>query len=78
MKVLSSHLKYVFLEEGGNKPIIISSSLSIHEEKKLIQVLKEKNKAIGWVLSYLKGISPSYYMHKVMMEEKFKPVAQPQ
>lgn len=40
MKVLPSHLKYVFLEEDGTKPIIISSSLSSIEEKKLIEVFK--------------------------------------
>lgn len=29
LKVLSSHIKYIFLEEDGRKPVIISSSLSI-------------------------------------------------
>jgi hypothetical protein len=78
MKVLPSHLKYVFLEENGTKPVIISSSLSNNEEKKLIEVLKRNKEAIGWKLSDLKGISPSYCMHKINMEENFKPVAQPQ
>lgn len=76
--MLPSQLKYVFLEEGGNKPVIISSSLSHKEEHKLIQVLKENQKAIGWVLCHLKGINPSYCIHKIMMEDKYKPVAQPQ
>jgi hypothetical protein len=78
MKVLPSHLKYVFLEDDGMKPVIISSSLSSMEEKKLIDILKINKEAIGWKLSELKGISPSYCMHKIMMEENFKPVAQPQ
>jgi hypothetical protein len=78
LKTLPSHLKYVFLEEGNNKPVIISSSLSTHEEHSLIQVLKENEEAIGWALSDLKGISPSYCMHSIMMEEDYKPVAQPQ
>jgi hypothetical protein len=78
MKVLPSHLKYVFLEEDDTKPVIISSSLSSIEEKKLIEVLKRNKEAIGCKLSDLKGISPSYCMHKIMMEEKFKLVAQPQ
>ncbi|MCI53857.1 hypothetical protein A2U01_0075104, partial [Trifolium medium] len=34
--------------------------------------------AIGWKLSDLKGISPSYCMHNIMMEDDYKPVAQPQ
>ena len=78
LKQLLDHLKYVFLEGGCNKLVIINNSLSNHEETKLIQVLKENQKAIGWVLSDMKGISPSYCMQKIMMEENFKPVAQPQ
>ncbi|WJX18782.1 hypothetical protein P8452_08546 [Trifolium repens] len=78
LKTLPSHLKYVFLEEGDSKPVIISSSLSMNEEKRLIQVLKENKEAIGWTLSDLKGISPSYCMHNIMMEDDYKPVAQPQ
>jgi len=60
MKVLPSHLKYVFLEEDGTKLVIISSSLSNIEEEKLIKVLKHNQEAIGWSLLDLKGISPSY------------------
>jgi len=78
MKVLPSHLKYVFLEEDGTKPVIISSSLSNIEEEKLMKVLKHNKEAIGWNLSDLKGISPSYCMHKILMEDNFKSVAQPQ
>jgi len=78
LKVLPSHLKYVFLENDGTKPVIISSSLSINEDTKLVEILKSNKEAIGWQLSDLKGISPSYSMHKIMMEEDFKPVAQSQ
>nr|KYP49958.1 Transposon Ty3-I Gag-Pol polyprotein [Cajanus cajan] len=78
LKVLPSHLKYVSLEEGNNKPVIISSSLSDNEEKRLIEVLQLNREAIGWTLSDLKGISPSYCMHKIHMEQDYRPVAQPQ
>src|ERR1051325_2069429 len=78
LKALPSHLKYVFLEDGGNKPVIISNTLSKKEEGSLIHVLKSNKNAIGWVLADLKGISPAYCMHDIMMEEEFKPVAQPQ
>lgn len=40
LKILPPHLKYMFLEENGDKPIIMSTSLSISEEKKLFEVLK--------------------------------------
>jgi hypothetical protein len=78
LKTLPSHLKYAFLEADDKTPVIISSSLSIQEEKELIEVLKVNKEAIGWVLSDLKGISPSYCMHNIMMEDDYKPVAQPQ
>nr|KYP49927.1 hypothetical protein KK1_028318 [Cajanus cajan] len=77
LKILSSHLKYVFLEEGGSKSVIISSSLSTLEEEKLVRVLKFYQGAIGWSISDLKGISPAYCMHKIFMEDEYKSVAQP-
>ncbi|XP_052730470.1 uncharacterized protein LOC128195822 [Vigna angularis] len=77
LKMLLLHLKYVFLEEGGNKPVIISNSLSPKEEEKLVEILKANKGAIGWSISDLKGISPTYCMHKIFMEDDYKPVAQP-
>uniref|UniRef100_A0A151UCZ5 RNA-directed DNA polymerase n=1 Tax=Cajanus cajan TaxID=3821 RepID=A0A151UCZ5_CAJCA len=78
LKQLPSQLKYVFLENDGGKPIIISNQLSKEEEDKLVQVIRENESAIGWTLADLKGISPSYCMHKIHMEQDYKPVAQPQ
>ncbi|XP_014491985.1 uncharacterized protein LOC106754484 [Vigna radiata var. radiata] len=40
LKELPPHLKYVFLEAGGQKPFIISKLLSPKEEEKLVEVLK--------------------------------------
>ena len=76
LKVLPSHLKYVFLENDGAKPVIISSSLSDKEENKLVEILKSNKEAMGWTLSDLKGISPSYCMHKIIMEDNYKSIAQ--
>lgn len=33
---------------------------------------------MGWELYDFKRISPTYYMHKIIMEEDYKSVAQPQ
>ncbi|XP_022637912.1 uncharacterized protein LOC106763487 [Vigna radiata var. radiata] len=71
------HLKYVFLEEEGNKQVIINNSLSPNEEEKLIEVLKASKGAIGWSISDLKGISLTYCMHRIFMEDNYKLVAQP-
>ncbi|XP_019435112.1 PREDICTED: uncharacterized protein LOC109341625 [Lupinus angustifolius] len=77
LKLLPAHLKYVFLEGEDRKPVIINSTLSSDEERKLIDVLRANKGAIGWTLSDLKGISPSYCMHKIHMEQDYRPVAQP-
>ena len=43
-----------------------------------MEILKKHTIAIGWHISNLKGISPSYCMHKINMEADYKPVRQPQ
>ncbi|KAL5569805.1 hypothetical protein UlMin_026380 [Ulmus minor] len=78
LKQLSSHLRYAFLEESSFYPIIINSSLNDLEEEKLLRVLREHRKAIGWTIDDIKGISPSICMHKILMEETYKPLVQPQ
>jgi hypothetical protein len=78
LKELPIHLKYTFLVGDNQKPVIISANLSEEEEEKLVKILRANMGAIGWTLSDLKGISPSYCMHKILMEEEYKPVTQPQ
>ncbi|XP_058763785.1 uncharacterized protein LOC131637214 [Vicia villosa] len=78
LKLLPTHMKYVFLDKEGKKPVVISSKLTTQEEERLLQILQKNKAAIGWVLADLKGISPAYCMHKIMLEEEFKLVAQPQ
>ena len=78
LKTLPTHLKYVFLDDNEAKPVIISSSLKKAKEDQLVQILKKHKATIGWHIFDLKGISPSYCMHKINMEADYKPVRQPQ
>ncbi|XP_022018954.1 uncharacterized protein LOC110918984 [Helianthus annuus] len=78
LKVLPSHLEYAFLREGSELPVIISSNLEDGEKLRLLEVLKANKEAIAWRLSNIKGISPSYCTHRILMEDDFKPVVQPQ
>jgi len=78
LKTLPAHLKYIFLEDDETKPVIISNSIKKEEEDQLVQILKRHKVAIGWHISDLKGISPSYCMHKINLETNFKLVRQPQ
>ena len=78
LKILSEHLNCVFLEDNEAKPVVISNSLTHEEESQLVKVLKKHRAAIRCHISDLKGISPSYCMHKINMEAEYKPVRQPQ
>ncbi|WJZ87893.1 hypothetical protein VitviT2T_007241 [Vitis vinifera] len=78
LKPLPVELKYTYLEENNQCPVIISSSLTSHQEISLLEVLKRCKKAIGWQISDLKGISPLVCTHHIYMEEEAKPIRQPQ
>ncbi|RDY02882.1 hypothetical protein CR513_13604, partial [Mucuna pruriens] len=48
------------------------------QEEKLLQVLKQHKKAVGWKLSDLPRINPSIFMHRILMEEEARLVRQQQ
>ena len=70
---LPGHLRYAYLGEESTLPVIISSSLSNMEEEKLLKILKEHKEAIGWSLADIKGIRPSMCMHRILLEDDYKP-----
>ena len=72
MKELPRHLKYAFLEPEKAKPIVISAALTKLEEEKLLEILRKYKEAITWSIEYLKGISPSICMHKILLEDNAK------
>ncbi|CAN6678289.1 unnamed protein product [Malus baccata var. baccata] len=73
LKPLPDHLNYVFLGDDETLPVIVSSSLTAHEEEKLVRVLREHKTAIGWTLANIRGISPTTCMHRILLEEGTKP-----
>ena len=78
LKFLPIELKYAYLEQNKQCPMLISSALSIHQEDCLIGVLRRCKKAIGWKISDLKWINPLVCTHHIYMEEEANPVRQPQ
>ncbi|GJY53977.1 DNA-directed DNA polymerase [Tanacetum coccineum] len=78
LKDLPSHLEYTYLNGYETHPVIISSKLTEKEKVSFLQVLEKHEGAITWKMLAIKGISSSFYTHKTLMEEKFKPVIQPQ
>ncbi|XP_042005760.1 uncharacterized protein LOC121754476 [Salvia splendens] len=73
LKPLPAHLKYAFLGEDKTIPVIINSRLTQGQEDKLLEVLRRNQKAIGWKLTDLVGISPDLCMHHIRLEEGAKP-----
>ncbi|GJR37634.1 DNA-directed DNA polymerase [Tanacetum coccineum] len=49
-----------------------------HLEYAYLRVLEKRKGAIAWKMSDIKGISPSYYTHNILMQDDFKLVIQPQ
>ncbi|RDX83136.1 hypothetical protein CR513_35981, partial [Mucuna pruriens] len=73
LKPLPNHLKYAYLDNEQQLPIIIANNLY-----KLLNVLRQHKKAIRWKLSDLPRINPSICMHRILMEEEIKPIRQQQ
>ncbi|XP_057755653.1 uncharacterized protein LOC130974825 [Arachis stenosperma] len=78
LKALPPTLKYAYIGENKNYPVIISSCLSQDQEDELLKVLREHKDAIGLTLADLKGISSAICMHKILLEDDAKPSIQSQ
>ena len=78
LKPLPVELKYAYLEENEQCPVVISSLLNASQENSLLDILMENKQVIGWKISDLKGINPLVCTHHIYLEEEARPVRQPQ
>ena len=78
LKPLPAELKYAFVEENEQCPVVISSLLTTAQEHNLLHLLKKNKQALGWKISDLKGINPSICTHHIYLKEESKAVRQPQ
>jgi hypothetical protein len=78
LKQLPPGLKYAFLNGDHETPVIISDKLSNHETRRLVATLENYQSVIGYSLKDLKGISPSLYTHRILMEQAHKLVREHQ
>ena len=74
LKPLPSHLKYAFLGVEETFPVIISSSLELEQENKLLEILRTHKTAIGWTIVDIKGISPLICTHRIHLKDDVKPL----
>ncbi|KAL5549220.1 hypothetical protein UlMin_004451 [Ulmus minor] len=72
LKPLPSYLRYSYLGDCSTLPVIISAFLIEEQEGQLLEVLKNFKNAIGWTLADIKGISHSFCLHKIMLEDNEK------
>ncbi|CAM8948009.1 unnamed protein product [Rhodiola kirilowii] len=73
LKPLPSNLRYEFLGSNSTHPVIVGATLNENETSKLLHVLKNNRKALGYYIDDLKGISPSLCMHRINVDENAKP-----
>ena len=78
IKSLPAELKYAYLEEHGQCPVVIFSLLNTLQENSLLDILRENKQAIGWKITDLKGISPAVCTHHIYLEDEAKSARQPQ
>nr|GEW58238.1 DNA-directed DNA polymerase [Tanacetum cinerariifolium] len=76
LKDLPSHLEYAYLEGVDKLPVIIAKDLKDDEKEALLKVLKSHKPAIDWKITDIKGIDPRFCIHKILMEEDYKPAVQ--
>ncbi|XP_042451604.1 uncharacterized protein LOC122036377 [Zingiber officinale] len=69
LKSLSQHLKYVYLGENKQLPVVIAQNLELDQEERLLEILRQHRKAIRWTLADILGISHSICMHRIHLEE---------
>ena len=77
-KPLLSHLRYAYIRNASTLPVIISASLTVTKEDKLLRVLRDHKNTLGWSLADLKGIHPSMCMHRIFLEDGHKPSVEAQ
>ncbi|XP_074278246.1 uncharacterized protein LOC141601840 [Silene latifolia] len=77
-KALPSHLKYAFLDDTEQFPVIVSAKFNDEQLAALLTVLKRNRKAMGYSLDDHKGISPDVCMHRIELEDDHKPCRQGQ
>ena len=77
LKPLPVELKYAFLEENKQCPVVISSLLTTPQEVNLLHLLKMNKQALGWKISDLKGISLTICTHHIYLEDESKAIRQP-
>lgn len=74
LKLLLSHSKYIYLRDNDTLSVIIANHLSQAQENKLLRVIRDHKIVIGWTIIDIKGINLSICIHRILLEDKTKPI----
>ncbi|XP_021760257.1 uncharacterized protein LOC110725097 [Chenopodium quinoa] len=69
LKPLPPLLKYAFLDDSENYPVIVNAKLDDTSLEKLLVVLRKYRDVIGYKIDDIKGISPTICMHKILLDD---------
>ena len=78
LKPLPSGLKYAFLNNDRESPMIISDKISEDETLWLLTVLEKHRSTFGYSLEDLKGISLALCTHRIPIDLAYPPSREPQ
>jgi hypothetical protein len=78
LKPLLAGLRYAFLNNDQESPMIISDKHSQEETLCLITVLEKHHSAFGYSLQDLKGINPALCTHRIPIDPDIIPSREPQ
>jgi hypothetical protein len=78
LKSLLLGLKYTFLNDNKESPVIISDKLSKYETIRLLTILEKHHSAFGYSLQDLKGISPALCTHRIPIYPTYTLSREPQ
>jgi hypothetical protein len=77
LKPLPSDLRYAFLNNNQDSPMIIIDKLSQKETLHLLTVSEKHRSTFGYSLQYLKGISPALCTHRIPTDPDSIPSREP-
>ncbi|XP_059302344.1 uncharacterized protein LOC132054319 [Lycium ferocissimum] len=73
LKQFPSHLRYEFLGPDNTLPVIVSALLNNEQMKKLLEIMREYRRAIGWTIADIRGIPAVVCEHKIQLEKDRTP-----
>ena len=78
LKPLPPHLRYEFLDSSHQFPVIVNANLDGPQLEQLLDVLRKHRGAIGYSIDDIWGLSPTFCMHRIFLDDSHHRSRQPQ